>query len=203
MNIDKIVEAVNMGVAMAGGMPVVFPAIAVVRWHCMGSCRHEVFPRHARPHRRQYRGHGHGPWLRCARHGSQLRQRTSLALLMAAARLDLPTTFVSGGPMLAGHIDGHKTSPLQHVRGRGRLHRPAGLMRASPRVGVQGLSYLRILLGHVHCQLHELPHRGHWHGLARQRYHPCRVLPVVSSLQSMRAWPSWTCSRRASRHARS
>ena len=60
MNLDKITEAVKLGVAMAGGTPVVFPAIAV----CDGTCRHEIFPRNQRPDLRQHRVYGDGTSVR-------------------------------------------------------------------------------------------------------------------------------------------
>ena len=63
MNLDKITEAVKMGVAMAGGTPIMFPAIAVCDGIAMGHRGHEIFPRHKRPYRRLHRGHGACPRL--------------------------------------------------------------------------------------------------------------------------------------------
>lgn len=109
MNIDKIVEAVKMGVAEAGGMPVVFPAIAVCDGIAMGHAgmKYSLVTRDLIADSTECMALAHGfdalvMVPNC--------DKNVPGLLMAAARLDLPTTFVSGGPMLAGHIDGHKTS---------------------------------------------------------------------------------------------
>ena len=109
MNIDKIVEAVKMGVAMAGGMPVVFPAIAVCDGIAMGhvGMKYSLVTRDLIADSTEAMAMAHGfdalvMVPNC--------DKNVPGLLMAAARLDLPSTFVSGGPMLAGHIDGHKTS---------------------------------------------------------------------------------------------
>ncbi len=109
MNIDKIVDAVKMGVAMAGGMPVVFPAIAVCDGIAMGhvGMKYSLVTRDLIADSTEAMAMAHGfdalvMVPNC--------DKNVPGLLMAAARLDLPTTFVSGGPMLAGHIDGHKTS---------------------------------------------------------------------------------------------
>ena len=63
MNIDKIVDAVKIGVAMAGGTPIVFPAIAVCDGIAMGHTGYEVFARYARPHCGFHRSHGIGTRL--------------------------------------------------------------------------------------------------------------------------------------------
>ena len=109
MNIDKIVEAVKMGVAMAGGMPVVFPAIAVCDGIAMGhvGMKYSLVTRDLIADSTEAMAMAHGfdalvMVPNC--------DKNVPGLLMAAARLDLFITFVSGGPMLAGHIDGHKTS---------------------------------------------------------------------------------------------
>ena len=109
MNIDKIVDAVKMGVAMAGGMPVVFPAIAVCDGIAMGhvGMKYSLVTRDLIADSTEAMAMAHGfdalvMVPNC--------DKNVPGLLMAAARLDLPTTIVSGGPMLAGHIDGHKTS---------------------------------------------------------------------------------------------
>ena len=109
MNIDKVVEAVKMGVAMAGGMPVVFPAIAVCDGIAMGhvGMKYSLVTRDLICDSTEAMAMAHGfdalvMVPNC--------DKNVPGLLMAAARLDLPCTFVSGGPMLAGRIDGHKTS---------------------------------------------------------------------------------------------
>ncbi|MGI6755367.1 MAG: dihydroxy-acid dehydratase [Atopobiaceae bacterium] len=109
MNIDKICEAVKMGVAEAGGMPVVFPAIAVCDGIAMGhtGMKYSLVTRDliADSTECMVRAHGFDALVMIPNCDKNVP-----GLLMAAARLNLPTTFVSGGPMLAGRIDGHKTS---------------------------------------------------------------------------------------------
>ena len=109
MNIDKIVDAVKIGVAMAGGTPVVFPAIAVCDGIAMGhtGMKYSLVTRDLIADSTEAMALAHGfdalvMVPNC--------DKNVPGLLMAAARLNLPTVFVSGGPMLAGHVDGHKTS---------------------------------------------------------------------------------------------
>ena len=109
MNIDKIVEAVRMGVAMAGGTPIVFPAIAVCDGIAMGhtGMKYSLVTRDMIADSTEAMAMAHGfdglvMVPNC--------DKNVPGLLMAAARLNIPTVFVSGGPMLAGHIDGAKTS---------------------------------------------------------------------------------------------
>ncbi len=109
MNLDKIVEAVKMGVAMAGGTPVVFPAIAVCDGIAMGhiGMKYSLVTRDLIADSTE-----------CMAIAHQFDALVMIpncdknvpGLLMAAARINVPTIFVSGGPMLAGHINGHKTS---------------------------------------------------------------------------------------------
>ncbi len=109
MNIDKIVDAVKLGVAEAGGVPVVFPAIAV----CDGIAMGHVGMKYSLVTRDLI-----ADSTECMALAHQFDALVMVpncdknvpGLLMAAARLDLPTVFVSGGPMLAGHIDGKKRS---------------------------------------------------------------------------------------------
>ncbi len=109
MNLDKITEAVKQGVAMAGGTPVVFPAIAVCDGIAMGhiGMKYSLVTRdliadstEAMVMAHQFDGLVMIP--NC--------DKNVPGLLMAAARLNIPTIFVSGGPMLAGHIQGKKRS---------------------------------------------------------------------------------------------
>lgn len=109
MNLDKITEAVKMGVAMAGGTPVVFPAIAVCDGIAMGheGMKYSLVTRDLIADSTEAMALAHAfdalvMVPNC--------DKNVPGLLMAAARLNLPTIFVSGGPMLAGRIDGHKTS---------------------------------------------------------------------------------------------
>ena len=109
MNIDKIVEAVKIGVAMAGGTPVVFPAIAV----CDGIAMGHVGMKYSLVTRDLI-----ADSTECMALAHQFDALVMVpncdknvpGLLMAAARLNIPTVFVSGGPMLAGHIHGKKRS---------------------------------------------------------------------------------------------
>ena len=109
MNIDKIVEAVRIGVAMAGGTPVVFPAIAVCDGIAMGhkGMKYSLVTRDLIADSTEAMALAHGfdalvMVPNC--------DKNVPGLLMAAARLNIPAVFVSGGPMLAGHVDGAKTS---------------------------------------------------------------------------------------------
>ena len=109
MNLDKITQAVKMGVAMAGGTPVVFPAIAVCDGIAMGhtGMKYSLVTRELIADSTECMAKAH--------------QFDALVMipncdknvpgpLMAAARINVPTVFVSGGPMLAGHVDGRKRS---------------------------------------------------------------------------------------------
>lgn len=109
MNIDKIVEAVKLGVAMGGGTPVVFPAIAVCDGIAMGhqGMKYSLVTRDLIADSTEC--------MALAHHFDALVMvpncdKNVPGLLMAAARLNVPTIFASGGPMLAGHVKGKKTS---------------------------------------------------------------------------------------------
>lgn len=109
MNIDKIVEAVKIGVAMAGGTPIVFPAIAVCDGIAMGhiGMKYSLVTRDLIADSTECMATAHQfdalvMVPNC--------DKNVPGLLMAAARLNVPTIFVSGGPMLAGHVKGEKTS---------------------------------------------------------------------------------------------
>ena len=109
MNIDKIVEAVKLGVAMAGGTPVMFPAIAVCDGIAMGhqGMKYSLVTRDLIADSTEC--------MALAHHFDALVMipncdKNVPGLLMAAARVNVPTIFVSGGPMLAGRVKGSKTS---------------------------------------------------------------------------------------------
>ena len=109
MNIDKIVNAVKMGVSMAGGTPIVFPAIAVCDGIAMGhtGMKYSLVTRDLIADSTECMAMAHQfdalvMVPNC--------DKNVPGLLMAAARLNVPTIFVSGGPMLAGHVKGCKTS---------------------------------------------------------------------------------------------
>lgn len=109
MNIDKLVEAVKLGVAMNGGTPIVFPAIAVCDGIAMGhqGMKYSLVTRDLIADSTEC--------MALAHHFDALVMipncdKNVPGLLMAAARVNVPTIFVSGGPMLAGHVQGKKTS---------------------------------------------------------------------------------------------
>ena len=109
MNLDKIADAVKMGVAMAGGTPVMFPAIAVCDGIAMGhvGMKYSLVTRDLIADSTECMAMAHGlDALVCIPNCD----KNVPGLLMAAARLNIPTIFVSGGPMLAGKINGCKTS---------------------------------------------------------------------------------------------
>ena len=109
MNLDKIVEAVKVGVAMAGGTPIVFPAIAVCDGIAMGhtGMKYSLVTRDLIAESTECMAMAHQfdalvMVPNC--------DKNVPGLLMAAARVNVPTVFVSGGPMLAGHVRGEKRS---------------------------------------------------------------------------------------------
>ena len=109
MNLDKIVEAVKLGVAMSGGTPIVFPAIAVCDGIAMGhtGMKYSLVTRDLIADSTEAMALAHGfdglvMVPNC--------DKNVPGLLMAAARVNIPTVFVSGGPMLAGRVEGKKTS---------------------------------------------------------------------------------------------
>ena len=109
MNLDKIAQAVKMGVAMAGGTPVMFPAIAVCDGIAMGhiGMKYSLVTRDLIADSTEAMAMAHQfdalvMIPNC--------DKNVPGLLMAAARINVPTVFVSGGPMLAGHVKGQKRS---------------------------------------------------------------------------------------------
>ena len=109
MNLDKIVQAVKMGVAMAGGTPIMFPAIAVCDGIAMGhtGMKYSLVTRDLIADSTEAMAMAHQfdalvMVPNC--------DKNVPGLLMAAARINVPTVFVSGGPMLAGHVKGQKRS---------------------------------------------------------------------------------------------
>ena len=109
MNLDKIAQAVKLGVAMAGGTPIMFPAIAVCDGIAMGhvGMKYSLVTRDLIADSTEAMAMAHQfdalvMIPNC--------DKNVPGLLMAASRINVPTVFVSGGPMLAGHLNGHKTS---------------------------------------------------------------------------------------------
>lgn len=109
MNLDKIVDAVKMGVAMAGGTPVMVPAIAVCDGIAMGhiGMKYSLVTRDLVADSTEClaRAHAFDALVMVPNCDKNVP-----GLLMAAARINIPAVFVSGGPMLAGRVQGHKTS---------------------------------------------------------------------------------------------
>ena len=114
MNIDKITEAVKQGVAMAGGTPIVFPAIAVCDGIAMGhiGMKYSLVTRDLIADSTEAMAIAHQfdalvMIPNC--------DKNVPGLLMAAARINVPTIFVSGGPMLAGHLNDGRRTCLSHM----------------------------------------------------------------------------------------
>ena len=173
MNLDKIVEAVKQGVSMAGGTPIVFPAIAVCDGIAMGheGMKYSLVTRDLIADSTECMAIAHQfdalvMVPNC--------DKNVPGLLMAAARLNIPTVFVSGGPMLAGRVKGEKRSLSSMFEAVGSY--AAGTMTAEdveefeckvcPTCGSCSGMY----------QQHELPHRSSGHGTSGQRHHSRRVL---------------------------
>ena len=121
MNIDKIVQAVKTGVSMAGGTPIVFPAIAVCDGLAMGhrGMKYSLITRELIADSTEAMALAHAfdalvMVPNC--------DKNVPGLLMAAARLNIPAIFVSGGPMLAGRVDGQKTSFSSVSEASGAYH---------------------------------------------------------------------------------
>ncbi|MBE5745158.1 MAG: dihydroxy-acid dehydratase [Clostridiales bacterium] len=109
INLDKIAQAVKLGVAMAGGTPIMFPAITVCDGIAMGhtGMKYSLVTRDliADSTEAMVRAHGFDGLVMIPNCDKNVP-----GLLMAAARLNIPTVFVSGGPMLAGRVNGKKRS---------------------------------------------------------------------------------------------
>ncbi|MFR3424026.1 MAG: dihydroxy-acid dehydratase [Lachnospiraceae bacterium] len=121
MNLDKIVEAVKMGVAMAGGTPMVFPAIAVCDGIAMGhiGMKYSLVTRDLIADSTEAMAMAHQfdalvMVPNC--------DKNVPGLLMAAARINVPTVFVSGGPMLAGHVKGQQDAAFPACLRRWELY---------------------------------------------------------------------------------
>ena len=121
MNLDKITEAVKLGVAMAGGTPIVFPAIAVCDGIAMGhvGMKYSLVTRDliADSTEAMVMAHGFDGMVMIPNCDKNVP-----GLLMASARLNIPTVFVSGGPMLAGRVGGKKTSLSSMFEAVGAFH---------------------------------------------------------------------------------
>ena len=121
MNLDKIADAVKLGVAMAGGTPIMFPAIAVCDGIAMGheGMKYSLVTRDliADSTEAMVKAHGFDGLVMIPNCDKNVP-----GLLMASARLNIPTVFVSGGPMLAGRVGGKKTSLSSMFEAVGAYH---------------------------------------------------------------------------------
>ncbi|MBE6637676.1 MAG: dihydroxy-acid dehydratase [Ruminococcaceae bacterium] len=121
MNLDKIAQAVKLGVAMAGGTPIMFPAIAVCDGIAMGheGMKYSLVTRDliADSTEAMVRAHGFDGLVMIPNCDKNVP-----GLLMAAARVNIPTVFVSGGPMMAGRVGGKKTSLSSMFEAVGAYH---------------------------------------------------------------------------------
>ena len=121
VNLDKIADAVKLGVAMAGGTPIVFPAITVCDGIAMGhtGMKYSLITRDliADSTEAMVMAHGFDGLVMIPNCDKNVP-----GLLMAAARLNIPTVFVSGGPMLAGRMNGKKTSLSSMFEAVGAFH---------------------------------------------------------------------------------
>ena len=138
MNLDKIANAVKQGVAMAGGTPIMFPAIAVCDGIAMGhiGMKYSLVTRDLIADSTEAMAMAHQfdalvMIPNC--------DKNVPGLLMAAARINVPTVFVSGGPMLAGHVKGQKRS-------------------------LSSMFDMRIMFRNVHSEQYELSDRSTWYG---------------------------------------
>ena len=185
INLDKIADAAKAGVRIAGGTPVLVPAIGV----CDGIAMGHIGMKYSLPSRELIAD--------SVETLAQAHQFDALVLipncdkivpgmLMAAARLNIPSIIVSGGPMLAGHYNGEEISLSKTFETVGAYK--AGLIDDEKLMECECGSCpgLRLMLGHVHGQLDELPVRSHRHGAARQRYHPSCACGAHPSGQARR-----------------
>lgn len=188
VNLDKIVDAVKQGVALGGGVPIVFPAIAVCDGLAMGhvGMKYSLVSRELIADSTEAMSIAHpfdGLVLVAAC------DKNVPGLLMAAARLNVPSIVVSGGAMLAGHFEGRKVSYSDISEGvsRFRTNRitPEQFLdlenNACPTCG--SWSDLRVLFRYVHSEFHELPHGGSGTGAARQWHHSRRSFGTPASGQ--------------------
>ena len=161
-------------VRMAGGAPILVPSIGV----CDGIAMGHIGMKYSLPSRElicdsvetMARAHGFDGLVlvpNC--------DKIVPGMLMAAARLNIPSIVVSGGPMLSGRQGTRHVSLSQMFEAVGSYK--AGIIGEDvlDDYTKKHLSRLRQLLGHVYGQQHELPVRSHWHGAARQRNHPCGI----------------------------
>ncbi len=184
MNLDKIVNAVKLGVAEAGGVPVVFPAIAVCDGIAMGhiGMKYSLVTRDLIADSTECMALAHQfdalvMVPNC--------DKNVPGLLMAAARINVPTVFVSGGPMLAGHVRSKKRSLSSMFEAVGSY--AAGTMTEEEvRVRRESLSDLRLLLRNVHSKFDELSDRSTRYGITWKWNHPCSIFRAYQTCKTCR-----------------
>ena len=166
MHLGRIVDAVKAGVREAGGHPVEFPVIGVCDGIAMGheGMKYSLCSRELIADSIEVMADAH-PFDALVMVPNC--DKIVPGMLMAACRLNLPTIFVSGGPMLAGHIKGN----------RERSFSLSSMFEA-----VQ----LRLLFRHVYCEQHELSVRGNRNRPSGKRYHTCRILRTRALCQGKR-----------------
>ena len=185
MNLDKLADAVKAGVRMAGGTPILIPAIGV----CDGIAMGHIGMKYSLASRE----------LIC----------DSVETMFMAHQLDGLVLVPQLRQDRARHADGrlpagrarHRllrrshagrqlrrrgSQPVQNVRGRGRLQGGPDRRCTAGGLHLQLLPRLRLLQRHVHRQQHELPVRGHRHRAARQRHHPRRLRQAAAAGQAVR-----------------
>ena len=189
MNLDKITQAVKLGVAMAGGTPVMFPAIAVCDGIAMGhvGMKYSLVTRDLIADSTEAMAMAHQfdalvMIPNC--------DKNVPGLLMAAARLNVPTVFVSGGPMLAGHLNGHKTSLSSMFEAVGAyaagkldedgLTEHTEEMKTCPTCGSCSGMYTA---NSMNCLTEVL---GRRYGSERKRNHPCCIFRAMTSCKTCR-----------------
>ena len=175
MNLDKIADAVKAGVEMAGGTPILIPAIGV----CDGIAMGHVGMKYSLASRE----------LICDSVETMLMAH-QLDGLVLVPNCDKIVPGIRRGllrrPHAGRYLRRRRGQPFQDVRGCGCLQGRYDHRGSAGRLHLQLLPQLRQLLRHVHRQQHELPVRGHRHRTARQRHHSCRLLQASAAGKARR-----------------
>ena len=174
VHLKKFAEVVKAAVRKAGGMPFEFNTIAVDDGIAMG----HLGMRYSLPSREliadavetMVQAHCFDAMI-CISNCDKI----TPGMLLAAVRVNIPTIFITGGPMKAGQLpEGGSADLITIFEGRRQIADRRNLRRAAETAGGHRLPDLRLLLGHVHGQLDELSAGSHRHGVARQRHDPRR-----------------------------
>ena len=177
-HLDKIADAVKAGVRMAGGTPILIPAIGV----CDGIAMGHVGMKYSLASRELICDSVETMFMAHQLDGLVLVPNCDKivpGMVMAAVRMDVPAVVCSGGPMLAGRYGGEEVS-------LSKMFEAVGAYKAGMIDDAQLLPGLRLLLRHVHGQQHELPVRGHRHRAARQRHDSRRLRQAPAAGQARR-----------------